>query len=124
MACENNMIDIEISHTRYRIHEALLVHHSDYFRKERHVVIHYLEPQAFDVLVEWLYTQRIPDKNEDWIPCQTHEDSTSHNCQVDLLRLKVYVAADCLGVPQLLNTINNHIVDNHLGVSPWYQNVI
>ena len=134
MARENNMVNIEINHATYRVHEALLVHHSDYFRKalqqywkegeERKVVMNDLEPEAFDVFIDWLYTQKLPQKLEDWLPRDTDEDACSYDCRLDLLHLQVYVIADRLGTPELLHAINNAIVDEGITGVPYYKSII
>jgi len=134
MARECSMIDIEINHATYRVHEALLLHHSDYFRKalqqcwkegeERKVVLNDLEPKAFDVFVDWLYTQKLPEKREDWLPLKTNEELPSYLPSVDVLRLKVYVIADRLGARDLLHAINNKFVDDEIESAPYYNSII
>ncbi|KAH7084944.1 hypothetical protein BKA63DRAFT_6395 [Paraphoma chrysanthemicola] len=61
----------------YRVHKALLVHHSEYFRnalrnswseaKNGGVTLDDVEPGIFDIFVEWLYTGNTPDGFSSWI---------------------------------------------------------
>jgi hypothetical protein len=118
----------------YRIHKALLEHHSDYFRNalrqcwkegnERQVVLGDLEPAAFDVFVDWMYTKTIPEQDAEWLEREADEEYYRYNCRVNLLRLKVYAVADRLGVQELLETINNNFVDENIVVPPCYEEII
>ena len=136
MTREHDMIVIEIGpqQATYRIHKALLLHHSDYFRKalqqcwkegeERRVIIDDFEEPAFDVFVEWLYAGNIPQFAEDWLQREPQEERARYSCRMNLLRLKAYVVADRLGAEKFLNDINNHIVDYHIESPPWYESII
>jgi hypothetical protein len=83
------MVTVKVGpdHETYRIHKALLVHHSDYFRSalrqcwkegdEWTVVLAELEPLAFDVFVDWLYTNRIPEDAENsWLQREADEEES------------------------------------------------
>jgi hypothetical protein len=118
----------------YRIHKALLEHYSDYFRNalrqcwkdgdERQVVLDDLEPEAFDVFVDWLYTKKIPETDKQWLEREADQEYWCYRGRVNLLRLKVYVVADRLGIQELLQRINNNFVDVNIYVPPRYEEVI
>jgi hypothetical protein len=130
------MVTVEIGpeHATYRIHKALLVHHSDYFRnalracwkegEEKQVILDDLEPSAFDVFVDWLYTKRIPKTEQQWLMPEPGEEMYPYNCRMNLLRLKAYVVADRLGAQELLQAINNNYVDDASKGPPWYEEII
>jgi hypothetical protein len=129
------MVTVKIGpeHAMYRIHKALLVHHSNYFRKalrgswkeaeEGQVVLDDLEPAAFDVFVDWLYTKKIPETQQQWLTLEPNEDFYDYNCRMNMLRLKAYVVADRLGSQELLEMINNNYVDDNCDSPPWYKEI-
>lgn len=88
------------------------------------VVLDDLEPQVFDVFVDWLYTNKIPEDDEQWLSQKPDENRDIYDCRLNMLRLKAYVAADRLGAGNLLNAINNDYVDSKVGYCPWYEEVI
>jgi hypothetical protein len=130
------MVNVKIGpeHATYRIHKALLVHHSDYFRnalcgswkeaEEGQVVLNDLETSAFDVFVDWMYTKKIPETEQQWLTPEPDEGFYSYNCRMNLLRLKAYVVADRLGALELLQAINNNYVDDNCDGPPWYEEII
>jgi hypothetical protein len=121
-------------HATYWIHKALLEHHSDYFRsalrkcwkegEEGQVILDDLQPAAFDVFVDWLYTKKVPEIDQQWLGRDVDEKLHQWEQRVCVLRLKVYVVADRLGVQELLETINNDYVNDNIGNWPWYGAVI
>lgn len=130
------MISIEIGprNDEYKIHREVLTYHSDYFRKalqecwtegeERKVVIKDLEPMAFNVFVDWLYTGKLPSTFEAWATSETEEDDNTYGRRVDLLFFQTYVVADRLGAQDFLIAVNNWIVSYHMNWAPWYETVI
>jgi hypothetical protein len=130
------MVTVKIGpeHTKYRIHKALLEYHSDHFRsallehwkegQERQVVLDDLEPAAFDIFVDWLYTNKIPRTFAEWLAPEVNENSGTTRRRLGMLHLKAYVIADRLGVPELRETINNNYVTRNILVWPWYQEII
>ncbi|KAH7084946.1 hypothetical protein BKA63DRAFT_6393 [Paraphoma chrysanthemicola] len=62
--------------TPYHVHKALLIHHSDYFRKalsgpwkearEGLVTLEDVEPSTFTIFCHWLYTQKFPENESEW----------------------------------------------------------
>jgi len=130
------MISVEVGpqHDEYKIHREVLVYHSEYFRaalqgcwtenKERKVIIEDLEPAAFNIFVDWLYTRRIPSTVVAWGGSQEDGDNFSYSCRVSLLFFQTYVLADRLGAQELLNAVNNWIVGYQANSSPWYDTVI
>lgn len=135
---DSNTITVLVGsqHSKFRVHEAVLVHHSDYFRKalphtglkqeQRTIIVSDLDAQAFAVFVTWMYTACLPATENDWPTC-THQDDPSSNVfrrHQKLIRYKTYVLADRLGSNQFLKAVNNYIIDGDIGEAPWYDCVI
>jgi hypothetical protein len=133
------MITVEIGpeHTSYRIHKPLLQHHSGYFRKalrncwkegeERKVTIDDIEPEAFDIFVDWLYTCKIPKTIDFWTFPSVQPPATGAPFsyqEPELLAVKAYVVADRLDTPELWYAINNMFVKGLVEIAPWYESVI
>jgi hypothetical protein len=133
------MITVEIGpeHTLYRIHKPLLLHHSGYFRKalrncwkegeERKVTIDDIEPEAFDIFVDWLYTCKIPKTLVfgALLSVQSSATGALHSYrEQELLAVKAYVVADRLDTPELWYAINNMLAEELVDISPWYDSVI
>ena len=65
------VVEVGPEERRYNIHRTLLIHHSEYFcgalrwpRKDALdfvISLEDIEPGIFNVFVNWLYTQRLPD---------------------------------------------------------------
>jgi hypothetical protein len=88
------------------------------------VVLDDLEPAAFEIFVNWLYTSKIPVEWEEWLERKVGEEDYFYCCRISMLTLKAYVVADRLGVQELLELINNQYVDCNIQVPPWYEGVI
>jgi hypothetical protein len=132
-------VDIGPDHTLYRIHKPLLLHHSGYFRKalrncwkegeERKVTIDDIEPEAFDIFVDWLYTCKIPKTLGEWAPPLVQPSPTGkvllgRDRAGHTLAVKAYVVADRLDTPELWYGINSMFVEELVAVPPWYDSVI
>ncbi|KAF1834986.1 hypothetical protein BDW02DRAFT_620594, partial [Decorospora gaudefroyi] len=100
----------------YHIHKALLVHHSEYFRKaltgpskgaqEGVVNLEDVEPDKFvlvNIFVHWLYTQSLP-------PCTEWDRMVDTVNDRSLLKMKAYAFADRFLVPELRRMVNNSFV--------------
>ncbi|CAO2658681.1 Nn.00g064040.m01.CDS01 [Neocucurbitaria sp. VM-36] len=131
-------VKIGPEHTTYHIHKALLVHYSDYFRKaldpswkegqDRKVVIDDLEPESFDVFVDWLYRGGLAWDNSNW--SNTTKGGTlgraidAKPSNLCLVQVKCYVMADRLGAFKLQRVINNQFVAQFILQPPWYGTII
>lgn len=127
-------VKVGLGPATYRIHESLLRHHFDKFRKalsdcwkegeERTVGLEDLEPAAFDVFVDWLYTNKIPMSRDEWLKQTVGEDDNLYYCRESVLRLKTYVLADRLGALQLLKAVNKPYVNEYSDGAPFYEEII
>ena len=115
------VIEIGSTETRYHISKAFLTHYSEYFRKalngswkeaeENKVTLEDIEPAEFNVFVEWLYVQKLPQDEADWQ--RVADGSEGHWVQygrAHLLQVKLYVLADRLAVPTLRRLLNRILV--------------
>ncbi|KAF2035579.1 hypothetical protein EK21DRAFT_107100 [Setomelanomma holmii] len=118
---------------KYYIHEALLVHHSEYFRKalsglwkeatEKYFTLTDVEHTVFNIFVHWLYKQIFPavEDSPTWSDI-IGVDPDEHGVQ-DILRLKyeAYSFRDRFLIPAsrrgTAKTIVEHIQE--YGLSCW-----
>jgi hypothetical protein len=130
------MIIVEVGPEKRRnnIHQTLLTHHSEYFcgalrwlrRDALDFVISLedIEPGIFNVSVNWLYTQRLPDW-EDWASV-TEIDEAHTDDQILHQMVKVCVFGDRFLAPAFRKAANNFTVDYlYIGAyPPWYDTII
>jgi hypothetical protein len=74
MSSEMVTIKVGPDETVYRVHEAVLTHHSEYFRgalrsgmeesKTRVFTLKDIEAHTFDAFVDWLYARKLPNRIE------------------------------------------------------------
>jgi hypothetical protein len=112
------------NHARFVVHEALLVHHSEFFRaaltgnfkeaEEKVVKMADTEPYIFECFVHWLYYQRFPDASkgddEELVKIWGSADE-AHTLITNLV--KMYVMGDQNIMPRLqrdaLDSVFHHI---------------
>jgi hypothetical protein len=109
---------------KYQLHKALLTHHSEYFHAalksswkegaEGIVKLDDIDPLAFDIFIDWMYTEKIPDA-EEW--AEEHEEDTEDppddNTHIITLR-KAYVFGDRFLALKFKEAVHNYVVDNVL----------
>ncbi|KAF2690839.1 hypothetical protein K458DRAFT_426270 [Lentithecium fluviatile CBS 122367] len=108
LARGNDMIVVSVGPTqqKYRIYKDLISFYSEYFRnalkepwkeaEDRVIELPDIEPQVFDVFVDWLYSQKVPEKNKQWVEPtdKIKSNSTEHVQLAEQLVMKTYVFAD------------------------------
>ncbi|KAF9693882.1 hypothetical protein EKO04_008148 [Ascochyta lentis] len=128
------IINVGSDFTVYKVHKELLVEHSDYFkrtlrslwRSDQDTVtrLEDVDSDTFDIFVDWLYTQKLPDNAIDWIPvdeqlaCDTEpyeEDvfmagEASHRAK-QLQQAKAYVLGNRLSSPQFKQAVYKIYLD-------------
>ncbi|KAF1358358.1 hypothetical protein EJ07DRAFT_125033, partial [Lizonia empirigonia] len=102
---------------KYHLHWALLIQHSDYFKKAlngpwteaQEGVIHLddVESGPFDIFVDWLYSKKVP-LEDDYHNKPTGDDNR------DMIELKAIVLGDRLLAPVFAKAVQRHFVDKHL----------
>jgi hypothetical protein len=134
------VVDVGPDHQKYRIYTELISYYSEYFRNalkkpwkeadDRVVELPDIEPQVFDVFVNWLYSQKVPEKNRHWIE-RTDETKHNKNCpshceQVEMLILKTYVFADRFLIPKFRCAIYNYLAASLTkdAIPPYYEVII
>ncbi|ORY08903.1 hypothetical protein BCR34DRAFT_589645 [Clohesyomyces aquaticus] len=110
----------------FAVHSYMLKHHSGYF----HVVLHNgnmvqqfadgmsplqsVEPDVFQVFINWVYNERLPDRWPDIVDPTCHTESEGdegnggagqENWIADLLMMKIYVFATDYEVPALKSAV-------------------
>lgn len=107
------------------------MYHSEYFRSaldgpwiectERHIdfIDEAIEVPPFNILVHWLYTQRLPQSLKEWtqiaqVPAR----------KIELVKLKALVLADRFLMPKLKAMLNNDLVDSRMRHAPFYELII
>jgi hypothetical protein len=111
---------VEESEERFVVHESLLTHHSEVFRRElsgtsrkaedKMVKVFDTEPYIFECFVHWLYYQRFPDisKGDDEELAQIWGTlGGDHKIMENLI--KMYVLGDRFIVPQLQRDTLAHL---------------
>ncbi|KAL6158920.1 hypothetical protein ACJQWK_03387 [Exserohilum turcicum] len=99
---------------KFRVHKALLLKHSEYFRKalrgswteakEGVVKIDDIEPAVVNIFVHWLYTQSLPK------PCDYKEWSGFGGSAVTVNKLRAYIFADRFQIPSFGQAVHNNLV--------------
>lgn len=142
------MVTVEIGeeHHVYHAYKALLIHHSDYFRKalkgpwkeskEHKVTLEDIEPNTFDIFVIWLYTQRLPGIISRWEEASrfrgdgNNEDEdggeyeTNNTPESHLEIIKALVLGDRILAAKFRQAVNNYFVDRVIESPPYYESVI
>lgn len=140
LARGNDMIVVEVgpNRQRYRVYKELISFYSEYFRnalkepwkeaEDRLIELPDIEPQVFDIFVDWLYTQKVPEKNRFWVaPTETLKaNSTEHVQLAEILVMKTYVFADRFLVPKLRCAIYNYFAASLTkdSIPPYYEAII
>ena len=109
--------------TKYTVQKAFLSHYSEYFRnavngsrkevEEGTVVLNDVETGMFNLFVDWIYAQKLPEYPTDWLvaadcSCKP-EKAVMHT---NLLKIKLYFFATRFLVPRLRKLLNRAIVSN------------
>ncbi|KAH4107729.1 hypothetical protein HBI56_169460 [Parastagonospora nodorum] len=122
-ALSESIVTVEIGpdQKKYYVHKALLVHHSEYFKralrgawKEAHkdlVTIEDVEPVVFNIFLHWLYTQQIPNSldYEEWD--QVMGTKGTSDLEDAMTRVQAYSFGDRFLVPNFRRTMNEAFVD-------------
>ncbi|KAL5388999.1 hypothetical protein DPSP01_002702 [Paraphaeosphaeria sporulosa] len=140
LARSNNMITIDVGmeHAKYNVYAELITYYSGYFKgtlngqwkeaEDRAIELPDIEPRVFDIFIDWLYTQNLPRKSEDWIT-PTPENkvgSHGHGQLAERLMMKSYVFADRFLVPQYRVALYKYYANfcNVGGNPPYYDAII
>jgi hypothetical protein len=125
-------VEIGAERKKYQLHKALLTHHSGYFRAalkktwregmEGLVKLEDVDPVAFDIFVNWIYTRQLPDPKQ-WsedLPDIPREGEDDNWYVTDLV--KAYVFGDRFLALEFKEVVNNYIVDYILKTDepPWF----
>jgi hypothetical protein len=140
LARGNDMIVVSVSqtHQKYRIYKDLIAYYSEYFcnalkkpwkeAEDRLIELPDIDPQVFDIFVDWLYTQKVPEKNRHWIKPtdDMKSNSTRHVQLVENLIVRTYVFADRFLAPKFRCAIYNHFAASLVkdAIPPYYEVII
>ncbi|KAJ4333155.1 hypothetical protein N0V95_009494 [Ascochyta clinopodiicola] len=125
----DGIVVVEIGHDRkkYYLHKALVVFHSEYFRKalqgpwkeaeEGLVRLDDVEPAEFNVFVHWLYNLQLPEKHSYQAWNRIFENDELPVMDLFLLRIRAYALDDRLLAPTFRRAVNSVIV------SDWHAEV-
>jgi hypothetical protein len=102
----------------YSVHASFLTYHSEYFRaalngswkeaEDRVVTLEDVEPDAFEVFVDWLYTQQIPAELKEQLDNFATTDAAAK------LLFGAYSLGDRVSTPAFCQMINNLTVDYYI----------
>lgn len=118
------------------IHKDLLCHYSVYFKKafngefreaaESLVELVDTDTTTFGVIVDWLYTQRVPNENGEWAQSSTQQGLDKEELQdpYSTILTSVHIFADRLDMPQLRAATLEKLYTRYTarGV-PWYETI-
>jgi hypothetical protein len=125
-AARDDMVVLEIGpgKHKYRIHKALLTHHSEYFQKaltgpwkeatERSVALDDVKPHIFDIFVQWIYTGKLPASRNEWRKLRMDSGAIPKPLDDDLFvtaMVEAYVFGDRFLADVFRRAVNNYIVD-------------
>ncbi|KAJ4361299.1 hypothetical protein N0V95_002001 [Ascochyta clinopodiicola] len=67
-------INVEAGFSEYKVHKKLLVEHLEYFTREpeNYISLEDVESDVFDIFIDWLYTQELPQKAIEWVSDEQH----------------------------------------------------
>ncbi|KAH7345949.1 hypothetical protein BKA66DRAFT_576754 [Pyrenochaeta sp. MPI-SDFR-AT-0127] len=70
------VVEVGTTKTKYYVHRSLLIEHSEFFKKalsgqwkeaqEGVVTVDDVDCSTFDIFVNWMYTQRLPEDDDEW----------------------------------------------------------
>jgi hypothetical protein len=132
------VVSVGQTHQKYRIYKDLIAYYSEYFcnalkkpwkeAEDRLIELPDIDPQVFDIFVDWLYTQKVPEKNKHWIKPtdDMKSNSTKHVQLVEILIVRTYVFADRFLVPKFRCAIYNHFAASLVkdAIPPYYEVII
>ncbi len=112
------IIEVGPEKVKYHVHRDFFVHYSGYFRKALQgpweeaqrgtISITDVEPHVFNMFVEWLYTQKLPEDDNDWFYKANSSEIPYGDAGV--IRLELYIFADRFLVPSLRSVLSQSIV--------------
>ncbi|KAF9693739.1 hypothetical protein EKO04_008149 [Ascochyta lentis] len=118
--------------TEYKVYKALLVEHSEYFRKaltgpwkeaeDRVFRIADVKSHTFDVFVDWLYTQRLPESRMHW--CPDPDRGEQCNMQLGMAYVQAYVFGDRFQTLGFKDAVGQKLCDDLDHSPPSYETVI
>ncbi|KAF2127077.1 hypothetical protein P153DRAFT_432919 [Dothidotthia symphoricarpi CBS 119687] len=135
-ATRDEIVTIEIGpeHTKHLIHKALLIEHSEYFKKALNgpwkeaqngaISLEDVDSGTFDIFVDWLYSQKLPATNRDWAFGVDESDNTIVAHARQLARIKAYTFGDRFLCLEFAKAVRNSLVDHLVTQSPYYDVVI
>ncbi|KAF1849865.1 uncharacterized protein K460DRAFT_411672 [Cucurbitaria berberidis CBS 394.84] len=112
------VIEVGPERKKYYLHKALLVHHSDYFRKalegpwteaqEGVIKLEDIEPAVVNWFVHWLYTGTLPGYRD------FKEENRIFDSPIEghMAKLKSYAFAERFLVPEFRKAVNENLVDD------------
>jgi len=111
----------------YYVQKAFLMHYSDYFRKalsgtwkeaeDGVVKLVDVEPAVFNLFLEWLYTQQVPNDCSEYNRIANAGLQFTFSNTGPLWKIKLYVFADRFAVAKLRTALNRQIVNDPEAVS-------
>ncbi|KAH7094575.1 hypothetical protein FB567DRAFT_600179 [Paraphoma chrysanthemicola] len=116
------IIEIGPDRKKYYIHKALIVHHSEYFRKalqgtwkeaqEGVVRLEDVNHHVMNLFVEWLYTGKIPTEEKDWRRIVENNKPDTFWRQLKYVTLiEAYVFGDRFLIEPFRKQVNNAFSD-------------
>ncbi|UPX17197.1 uncharacterized protein EKO05_0007566 [Ascochyta rabiei] len=131
-AREGTMVTVilEPQYKVYKVYKALLVKHSEYFKKalmgpwkeaeDRVVRIEDVESYTFDVFVDWLHTKRLPELDQHWRP----EDDGPDGRQTTMAYVQAYVFGDRFQAQGFKHDMSQKLFDGFIQHVPFYDTII
>ncbi|KAF9693671.1 hypothetical protein EKO04_008458 [Ascochyta lentis] len=118
------IVEVGPAHKKYYLHKALVVFHSEYFRKalqgswkeakEGIVRLEDVESNAFNVFVHWLYNQQIPEEFDYTAWTSIFGDDVMLYQDQFQLQIQAYALGDRLLAPVFRRALNDVIVSNQI----------
>lgn len=134
------VVEIGTEHMKYHLQKSFLTHYSDYFKKalmgpweeaEKGIIpLHDVEPAVFNIFVDWLYTQKLPEQPDLWLRSAElpRPEVLQPHDQVGMLMIKLHVFADRFLVHALCQAMSRviiaHYYNNDINIVPHYEIII
>ncbi|KAF2127078.1 hypothetical protein P153DRAFT_398448 [Dothidotthia symphoricarpi CBS 119687] len=127
------MVEVGPDLTKFYVHRAILIKHSEYFKKalngpwkeaeEGVVRLRDVDCDIFEIFVNWMYTQTLPNFEKDLCGGQRrHGDSRDEGL---LVRLDAYIFSDRILAPKFRQAVRIDLVDSLVMFdAPCYNTVI
>ncbi|KAF3037572.1 hypothetical protein E8E11_001476 [Didymella keratinophila] len=134
-AREGGFVTVIIEQTEYKVHKLLLAQHSEYFKRalngswreseEGRIPLEDVDREIFDIFVNWLYSQRLPEWERLEPQGCSCSESTHNDCikrARDLLWMKIHVFANRFQSTYLKGAAHTQHLDEYFAhnTSPYF----